>query len=403
MKDLFPGYFIEEDKVENLWETCTFVFDANVICNLYRYSDETKDLLVKVLDELKDRVWMPNRAAEEFLRNRPVIISTQKQYYSSVSTDINNLMQELNQKRKHPFVSEELLEKFKNISEEVKNELKENKEKYASKISSDDLKWKVASIFEGSVGRGVSNEELEDIFKEGERRYREKIPPGYADDVKNDGSLRGKWRVYGDLIIWKQTIKKAQEDGCNVIFVTGDEKPDWWLKEENITLGPRPELIEEFKEETGKDVMLYKPDRFLELALKYLGLKVDEEAVNEIKEVKGDEEEVKHYYSNINSFSGIDSEKYNVVKDKIRSMEEEINTNITVNKQIEDVLSKLRKKRDAYLYNAEVDDEIEEIVKNKKMREMDAEIDDYLSLIEHFNVEIAGLKNRISSEYQKLL
>ncbi|XQU07977.1 hypothetical protein P4544_15655 [Halomonas sp. LY9] len=42
MKDVFPEYFKDRDELEKIWENCIFVFDANVIIDLYRYSEDTK-------------------------------------------------------------------------------------------------------------------------------------------------------------------------------------------------------------------------------------------------------------------------------------------------------------------------------------------------------------------------
>ena len=38
MKELFPGYFKEtEGHLREIWDTSLFVFDANILLNLYRY------------------------------------------------------------------------------------------------------------------------------------------------------------------------------------------------------------------------------------------------------------------------------------------------------------------------------------------------------------------------------
>ena len=54
-------YSDEEKKI--LWENATFVFDTNVLLNLYRYSKETRDILLDSMKQIKDRVWMPYQAA----------------------------------------------------------------------------------------------------------------------------------------------------------------------------------------------------------------------------------------------------------------------------------------------------------------------------------------------------
>ena len=38
MRDLFPSYYRPTDEeFKELWEKCTFIFDANVLLNLYLY------------------------------------------------------------------------------------------------------------------------------------------------------------------------------------------------------------------------------------------------------------------------------------------------------------------------------------------------------------------------------
>ena len=59
MKELFPGYFREDEReIKEIWDNCYFVFDANILLNLYRYSDTTRKDFLKVLEKVKERVIM---------------------------------------------------------------------------------------------------------------------------------------------------------------------------------------------------------------------------------------------------------------------------------------------------------------------------------------------------------
>ncbi|MEL6919290.1 MAG: PIN-like domain-containing protein, partial [Bacteroidota bacterium] len=54
MKSKFPGYFkLTEEEINQLWEKALFVFDANILLNLYRYSNETRDDFFKILEKIK--------------------------------------------------------------------------------------------------------------------------------------------------------------------------------------------------------------------------------------------------------------------------------------------------------------------------------------------------------------
>ncbi len=50
------------------------VTDANVLLNLYRYTDHARDDLLSVLERLGDQLWVPNQVLVEFWRNREVVL-----------------------------------------------------------------------------------------------------------------------------------------------------------------------------------------------------------------------------------------------------------------------------------------------------------------------------------------
>ncbi|MCH7586295.1 MAG: hypothetical protein IH941_14245 [Acidobacteria bacterium] len=71
MKSSF-GEFYEptDDDLARAWQAGTFVLDANVLLNLYRYGDGSRDKLIDILSALRDQLWLPHQAGLEFHRNR---------------------------------------------------------------------------------------------------------------------------------------------------------------------------------------------------------------------------------------------------------------------------------------------------------------------------------------------
>lgn len=57
--------FIEptSEEKQELWQKAVFVFDTNVLLNLYRYSAKTRDSLLAAFESFKDRVWIPYQVA----------------------------------------------------------------------------------------------------------------------------------------------------------------------------------------------------------------------------------------------------------------------------------------------------------------------------------------------------
>lgn len=289
MKDLFPGHFKETDEnLKKVWEASLFVFDANIILNLYRYSDATRVEFLRILNKLKDQVWIPHRAAEEYLNNRLTVIGQQEKSYDDTIKSIESLQQNLDNTRQHPFVSRKIMTKVNRVFNEIRDELETNKSIHTNRINNDAIKDTIAKIFEHSVGFPYNKDRLEKLISEGEERYKQKIPPGFKDGAKvNDSDiLSDKCRKYGDLIVWSQVIDKALEINKDILFVTDDKKEDWWEKFNGKTLGPRPELVKEFKEKTNQKFHMYQADRFLELAKEILGEKVSNEIVEEVREIR---------------------------------------------------------------------------------------------------------------------
>ena len=64
--------FLEPSNTDKrqLWEKAVFVFDTNVLLNLYRYSSKTRNSLLDAFESLKERVWIPYQVAHEFMRRR---------------------------------------------------------------------------------------------------------------------------------------------------------------------------------------------------------------------------------------------------------------------------------------------------------------------------------------------
>lgn len=146
--------------------------------------------------------------------------------------------------------------------------------------------------------------QLEEIYSDGKVRYDRKQPPGYSDsnksqEDKEENKKRDTYihknlafkRIYGDLILWRELIEECKRISAKyVIFITDDEKEDWWWSINSMgkkTIGPRPELIDEIC--TVAEVKLfymYNSEKFLEYAKKYLKIRIKTKSIDQVKETK---------------------------------------------------------------------------------------------------------------------
>ena len=225
---LFPSH---QDASRPVMGACHFAVDTNILLNLYRYSDATRNEFIGVLKAIKDRLWLPHRVAQEYFGNRLQVISQQERAYEEAVKTIQTLQADLSNARQHPFLSDKLMNKLTEVLAEVVQELESAKATHAKRTSSDEIQEAIGDLFNGRVGPPYPDGQLETIWKEGEDRYARKVPPGYMDDGKDEGTSSGthNHRKYGDLVVWRQIIDRATEARKGIIFVNDDKKEDWWL------------------------------------------------------------------------------------------------------------------------------------------------------------------------------
>ncbi len=66
MRNLLPGFYKRsEEELSKIWQEGIFVFDTNMLLNVYRYKQKTRARYIEILDLLKQRnqLWIPYPAA----------------------------------------------------------------------------------------------------------------------------------------------------------------------------------------------------------------------------------------------------------------------------------------------------------------------------------------------------
>ncbi|MCG2784820.1 MAG: PIN domain-containing protein [Anaerolineae bacterium] len=297
MKEIFAAYYHPTpDEFKGLWDQSIFIFDTNVFLNLYRYSKNTLDGILNLFETLSDRAWMPHQVALEYQDNRLNIIQGQERPYR----EIPKILDETKRKIQDALYTEhlsidvnELNTKIETSFNSITQDLQSHKELHPDLFADDYIRERISKLFAKKTGLPYSQDELTKIYKDGEERYKNQIPPGYKDlkdkqgKVKRYGNLVIK-SEYGDFIVWKQIIDHAIKEKKPVIFISDDQKEDWWWISGSRTIGPRPELITEFKASTGHSFYMYTIEKFINFSREYLKTVVDQNIVDEVKEVSDD-------------------------------------------------------------------------------------------------------------------
>jgi PIN like domain len=109
--------------------------------------------------------------------------------------------------------------------------------------------------------------------------FKNKIPPGFMDVDKDEDER------YGDLVLWVEIIEQAKSISKPIIFVTDDQKEDWWLRISGRTIGLRPELVAELWGATRQLFYMYSTDRFIEMAKARGHSQPSDATVSEIRDI----------------------------------------------------------------------------------------------------------------------
>ncbi|NIK00361.1 PIN-like domain-containing protein [Xanthomonas cannabis] len=267
MREKFPGWYPKKpEQIAKLWEIAIFVPDANVLLHCLRHTTVVRDELLRLFEALDDSLWIPYQVGLEFQRNRLEVQFGALDAYDSLIKDqeanIDKARDRLRQLRAHPTIDvQKELAALDMFLIDFKGRMEAARSAHPS-TEIDSVLEKLFKLLENRIGEKWPAEKLLALKKDGDDRYSKKIPPGYKDQKKD----AGEYDKFGDLIIWKEMIAKAKANKRPVIFISDDAKEDWWWIHRGRKMGPRPELIEEFRVDAGQDFHIYEFSQFLRFA-----------------------------------------------------------------------------------------------------------------------------------------
>ncbi len=265
--------------LEEIKNDCYIVLDTNVLLTPYSVGEaHLLDQCRKTYKSLitQGRLIIPGQVAREFAKNR--------------AGKLAELYQQLARKKqlsqiqsgKYPLLNS--LADYKEVTRlegEINSKIQEY-QKAVSRVSEYIQGWQwndpVSLLYNELFTKDVVVEPQisEEFVKEDlDKRHLHKIPPGYKDATKEDKGV-------GDLLIWHTILEIGKTRKKSVIFVSGDEKADWFQQSEKLPLYPRYELVDEFRRLSGEQSFhIIKFSRFLGL------FGANETIVEEVKREEG--------------------------------------------------------------------------------------------------------------------
>lgn len=293
-KDEFYGFYREPFNKENMTsENTIIVFDTNSLLNVFRFTPEASKEYFEIIQSIQDKIYIPYLVALEFHFHKSETLLLNEinvtKFKNNFSKNWNKLKSEaaktlfsslsyrndIDKKELNAYLSDLLNSEDLNIENKLVEKISSISENQTNIFNA------LVEIMHSKTGERYTQDMITKIEKEGEERYKNGTPPGFNDANKklsrSYNSIKYQQK-FGDLIIWKDIINKAKEDRIkHVIFVTSDGKRDSKTdlnykvcvgndgngKKKYQIIGPRIELIEEMKNETGADFYLMDELEFM--------------------------------------------------------------------------------------------------------------------------------------------
>jgi hypothetical protein len=281
-------------ETQSALKTSILAVDTNVLLNLYRYNKSTVADILKILEAARNQLFVPHQVVREFWRNRQTVISN----LGAATKDVNAAL------KKNESSTEDAITRWaKSVAlphDQVDGLVAEVKEFFAkvqltvgnepSRVSAqlptseDELLQRLASLLDGAVGPKLSEDEWKDAVAEGERRVEHSEPPGYMDVDKLESDLPEG--AAGDYIVWLQLLQEGARSKKDLVLITADTKEDWWNRTDRGRLvGPRHELVDEYRRETACQFYLMEPADLLKHSAVF-GVGTSEESVQDVERVQ---------------------------------------------------------------------------------------------------------------------
>lgn len=293
LRGAFPWHFGPPTgtQLERFLTNGLVVFDTNALFDAYRLNPQGRSEFLGTLGLLGDRLWVPNRVADEFGRRRLDVIrecaSAVADLTKSLAAHFRKVKAEIEQFGGRRGLKQEDVDGLLNL-------LGENEKQMANKIgeayrfdlkaadcaTGDPILAEIELLLDGRVGPPLKN--MRQAREDAAYRYERRIPPGYGDKDKPPE------QAIGDYVLWVQLLQEATLRRSPVLFVTNESKTseDWVVKHPGShSPQPRPELCAEMWERSQQPFHLVSVRRFLTLANRYLNADVSEETIAQAHEI----------------------------------------------------------------------------------------------------------------------
>lgn len=244
------------------------VLDANVLLHVLRYSSHARDELLRVIESIGTRCFVPHQVAAEYNLNRVSVVAARHKELAEAEGGVDEIRVKfralIGRIRDRRIVSGEIAQKLDGTASSV---IAEFNSAVADAMTNYDLsapsmvgqvdQWteRLATALRGRVAAAPTEELRQADLKEAKRRREEKLAPGFKDE---EG---------GDYLWWAEVLRHPGLRDRPLLVVSDDvAKGDWVFEQHGVSIGPHEILISDVIKAGGRGVWLATTHKLLRLA-----------------------------------------------------------------------------------------------------------------------------------------
>ncbi|MEI7996822.1 MAG: PIN domain-containing protein [Methylococcaceae bacterium] len=282
-----------EAEKQNIWAEALFVFDTNILLNLYRLSKETSLGMMEVLKKLKGRLFLPHQVSFEFYEHREEEIARQVNAFEDVRKYLKEIPKDFKKQfSRHPCIPiTAIAEALTKCAEEQVNLVADSQGKNQLNFldHDDPILPALDALFTDCSEPPYTDADNDLLNEKVEECFQKNLPPCFVYESGQKPKSPTNYHK-GDSRVWFQIIKHAGTTKKPIIFVTADDKHNWWrhikIGNKDRPIGPHFQLIRDIELASGNRFLMYTQESFLEEAPKYLGVSEQKQIIEEIKQIK---------------------------------------------------------------------------------------------------------------------
>lgn len=259
MKNKFSGYYgYTKSALSLLVQKAIIILDYSLLLDINTLSHGR--LILELLSEkYADRLWLPYDTAWMYHQRIQETIKDQITKTDIAKKHLTAFINAVDDKKNHPYIKENLIKQYRYLTRTMTDALEKESSYLYGSLYRNDIKEKIANLFDGKIGEEYNEEELNMVIEEAKSREKKDLPPCCVI-CKDFEDNRMKYHYY---IMWKQIIKESMTKSAPILLLTNSITENWFVNYNDRIITTRHELRSDFQQQTGNEFFCFSMCDFI--------------------------------------------------------------------------------------------------------------------------------------------